>query len=73
VADDACLALKYPGIWQRRPESMEYAAVSAVGFNDAKTKAIFYVRSRQSGNISAHEFREGIWVAAKRSSCGFAA
>src|SRR5688500_9149741 len=29
-ADDARLAIKYPGQWQRRPESLEYAAVSTV-------------------------------------------
>jgi hypothetical protein len=39
-ADDARLAVKYPGGYQRRPESLDYAAVSAVGFNSDKTKAI---------------------------------
>ena len=58
-ADDARLALKYPGIWQRRPESMEYVAVSVVGFNPAKTKAMVYVRLRDSGQIHAMERREG--------------
>lgn len=33
LADNARLALTYRGTWQRRPESMKYAAVSAVGFN----------------------------------------
>src|SRR5687768_221352 len=36
---DARLALKYPGIYNERPESPPYAAVSAVGFNADKTKA----------------------------------
>src|SRR3954470_1231688 len=43
AADDARLALKYPGQWQRRPESMEYAGVSAVGFNASKTKAVISI------------------------------
>jgi hypothetical protein len=70
-ADDARLALKYPGIWQRRPESMEYAAVSAVGFNPTKTKAMVYVRLRSSGNVHAMEIREGRWVGAQRPGCGW--
>ena len=61
-ADDARLALKYPGMWQRRPESMEYAAVSVVGFNPAKTKAMVYVRLRSSGRVQSMERREGGWV-----------
>jgi hypothetical protein len=71
LADDARLALKYPGIWQRRPESMEYAAVSAVGFNPAKTKAMVYVRLRSSGGIRTLELRDGNWVSARLSrGCG---
>jgi hypothetical protein len=72
-ADDARLALKYPGIWQRRPESMEYAAVSAVGFNPTKTKAMVYVRLRSSGGIHSRELREGKWVVGKRNGCGWSA
>jgi hypothetical protein len=68
-ADDARLALKYPGTWQSRPESMEYAAVSAVGFNPEKTKAIVYARVRNRGDIFSRELRDGKWVAAKRSGC----
>jgi hypothetical protein len=45
-ADDARLAQKYPGRWQRRPESIEYAAVSAVGFNPSKTRAMVWVTDR---------------------------
>jgi hypothetical protein len=57
-------------MWQRRPESMEYAAVSAVGFNPAKTKAIVYVRLRMSGSIHSMELLEGKWVPAKhRNGC----
>jgi hypothetical protein len=71
LADDARLALKYPGTWQRRPESMEYAAVSAVGFNPTKNKAIVYVRLRSRGNIHNLELRDGKWAVARRSrGCG---
>ena len=72
-ADDARLALKYPGMWQHRPESMEYAAVSAVGFNAAKTKAMVYVRLRDSGTVYSMELREGNWVKAPRNVCSWIA
>jgi hypothetical protein len=42
-ADNARLALKFPGGWHRLPESMAYAVVSAVGFNPPKTKAVLHV------------------------------
>jgi hypothetical protein len=67
-ADDARLAIKYPDIMQPRPRSMEYAAVSVVGFNAAKTKAMVYVRLRLSGTVYAMELREGSWVVAPASS-----
>ena len=63
LADNARLALTYRGTWQRRPE-MKYAAVSAVGFNAAKTKAIVYVRVPDRGDIVFIELREGKWVIA---------
>ncbi len=72
-ADDARLRLKYPGMWQRLPESMEFAAVSTVGFNPAKTKAIVYVRLRGQGDVYSRELREGHWVAAERNGCGWIA
>jgi hypothetical protein len=73
VADNARLALKYPGQWQRRPESMEYAAVSAVGFNAAKTKAIVAARVGGGGIVLSMELREGKWVpAANAIGCGWA-
>jgi hypothetical protein len=72
LADDARLALKYPGMWQIRPESMEYAAMSAVGFNPLKNKAIVYVRLRSSGQVHFRELREGKWVATTRGVCGWA-
>ena len=58
-ADDARLAQEYPGGWQRRPGSMEFAAVSAVGFNAAKTKALVYIRLRGCGQIYLMERRDG--------------
>ena len=63
LADNARLALMYPGTRQRRRE-MKYAAVSAVGFNAAKTKAIVYVRVPDRGDIVFMELREGKWVIA---------
>jgi hypothetical protein len=61
-ADDARLALKYPGTWQRRPESLDYAAVSSVGFNQDKSKAVVYVRERSGGNVYFMQFVGGEWV-----------
>jgi hypothetical protein len=52
-ADDARLAIKYPGGWQRRPESLLFAAVSAVGFNGGKSKAVLYVRREDSGGSTS--------------------
>ena len=73
-ADDARLEQEYPGIWQRRPGSMEFAAVSAVGFNAAKTKALVYIRLRGSGQIHLMERRDGSWVAFKGGQrCGWIA
>ena len=71
-ADDARLEQEYPGIWQRRTGSMEFAAVSAVGFNAAKTKALVYIRLRSSGQIYLMERRDGQWVAFKGGQrCGW--
>ena len=73
-ADDARLEQEYPGIWQRRPGSLEFAAVSAVGFNAAKTKALVYIRLRSSGQIYLIERRDGQWVASMEGlRCGWGA
>jgi hypothetical protein len=61
-ADDARLAVKYPGRYNRRPESMEYAAVSAVGYSADKTKAVVYMRLRSSGGFHSMERRDDKWV-----------
>ena len=68
-ADDARLALKYPGILQERPESIQFVAVSAVGFNSARTKAIVYVRGRRSGSVHFLERQNGRWVRPTIGSC----
>lgn len=73
AADDARLALKYPGGWQRRPESIEYAAVSAVGFNATKTKAIVYMHLRMSGGVYWIEKRQGKWDPTPRGGCNWIA
>ena len=72
-ADDARLAVKYPGTWMRRPESMEYAAVSAIGFNPERTKAVVYTRLRMSGSLLMLERRErdGTWVPSAFGGCGW--
>ena len=73
-ADDARLEQEYPGGWQRRPGSMEFAAVSAVGFNAARTKALVYIRLRSSGQIYLMERRDGVWVGFKGGiRCGWIA
>ena len=65
---DARLSLKYPGVYNERPDSPPYAAVSAVGFNPEKTKAMVYVRLRDRGEVKALELRDGQWVTAPKSS-----
>ncbi len=52
---------------------MEYATVSAVGFNPAKTKAMVYVRLRNEGWVTTMEVREGKWVGALRGGCAWIA
>ena len=61
-ADDARLALRYPGRWQERPGSVPFAAVSAVGFNPEKTRAMVYVRLRSSGGLFLMDYRDGRWA-----------
>jgi hypothetical protein len=69
AADDARLAVKYPGTWQRRPESIEYVAVSAVGFNATQTKAIVYMHLRDRGGVYWIEKRQGKWDPTPRGGC----
>ena len=65
LTDDARLAVKYPGRWQRTPGSLECVAVSAVGFNSVRTKAIVYIRSRMSGDVLRMELIDGKWSQAR--------
>ena len=72
LADDARLARMYPDTMQYRPGSMKYAAVSAVGFNAGKTKAIVSVRLRSTqGMVDIHfmAIREGKWVNVPLGGC----
>ena len=69
-ADDARLALKYPGRTNRRPESIEYAAVSDVGFNADKTKAVVLVQVRGKGAVQTLERRGNGWVPAYVTGLG---
>jgi hypothetical protein len=76
LADDARLAAKYPGSSNApRPGSLEYIAVSAVGFNAARTKALVYVRVRTSHISDAvlmMELKERKWASAPQSCGGVA-
>jgi|SRR5688572_3123042 len=65
---DVRLALKYPGVYNERPDSPPYVAVSAVGFNSDKTKAMVYVRLRDRGMLQGLELRDGQWMTAPKSS-----
>jgi hypothetical protein len=59
AADDARLHQKYPGTWQRLPESKEIAYVSTVGFNVNKAKAIVHIGLRSQGWVVRLEKRDG--------------
>jgi hypothetical protein len=65
-ADDARLAKEYPFRSNApRPGSIKYIAVSAVGFNAARTKALVYVRERTahvSDGLSPWILSGGSWV-----------
>jgi hypothetical protein len=49
---------------------MEFAAVSAVGFNADKTKAIVLVQVRDQGAVRALERRDNGWVPAYVTGIG---
>ena len=76
LADDARLAAKDPRRSNApRPGSIKYIAVSAVGFNAARTKALVYVRFRTSHFSDAvlmKELKEGKWVTGPQSCGGVA-
>jgi hypothetical protein len=77
LADDARLAAAKPGLSNSvTAGAIEYVALSAVGFNAAKTKALIYVRDRTAGGLSygigMMELKEGRWIAGSRSCGGVA-
>jgi hypothetical protein len=77
VADDARLAAKAPRATSNapRPGSIRYIALSAVGLNADKTKALVYVRFRTASISDAllmKELKDGVWVAGPRSCVGVA-
>jgi hypothetical protein len=77
LADDARLAQENPGLTNSlRPGAIQYIAISAVGFNAAKTKALVYARNRTarglSDGIGMWELKEGRWVIGSRSCGGIA-
>jgi hypothetical protein len=61
---NARLGLQVPG---DQPDDPPYVAVSAIGFNSDKTKAIVYVRVRNRGHWSGMERRDGKWITAPDS------
>jgi hypothetical protein len=58
----------------RLPEQIEYTAVSAVGFNATKTKAIVYMSSRFPYHeaLMAMELTNGIWTVSPGACVGVA-
>jgi hypothetical protein len=76
LADDARIAAKDPRRTNApRPRSIEYIALSAVGFNAARTKALVYARYRTkhfSDALLMRELKEGKWVAGPMGCSGVA-
>jgi hypothetical protein len=72
AAETARLARRYPG-WQAKPVATQYAAVSVVTFNPQRTRAMVYVRLRDSGDVYSMEKRDGRWVHAPRAVCAWRA
>lgn len=70
AADDARLKRKYPG-YNVTPGTTKYVAVSVVGFDAARTRAVVYVRAHDSGTVYSMEKRDGRWVHAGRGACSW--
>jgi hypothetical protein len=64
-AEGARLVAQYPGGWQHRPGQTDYAIVSAVGFDLAKTRAVVAINVGDSGSVNLMEKRDGHWVRAQ--------
>ena len=71
LADAARLQQTAPATWER--ERLKFAAVSAVGFNPTKDKAMVYVGLRSSGWTYSREWRDNAWVAGSWTGCGWIA
>ena len=73
LAHDARVAAKDPHVRNApRPGSIRYVALSAVGFNAARTKALVYARFRTlhySHEFRMKELKDGKWVDGPRA-CG---
>jgi len=52
---------RVPGTYPGRPGVAQYAAVSAVGFNHDRTKAMVYVHVRLEGSFTKLELTDGKW------------
>jgi hypothetical protein len=75
-AEGARLKAQYPGAWQQRPGQVDYAVVSAVGFDRAKTRAVVAINVGASGGVNLMEKRGGRWIGAQTpglTTCGWAA
>ena len=75
-AEAARLTALYPGLWQHRQGQTDYAAVSAVGFDRTKTRAVLYLSVGNSGDVALVEKRDGHWSAARvpgAVTCGWIA
>ena len=77
LADDARLAAKDPKRMSNapRPGSIRYIALSAVGFNAARTKALVYLRFRTthfSDALLMKELKAGAWVDGPQACVGTA-
>lgn len=71
---NARLAVTVQRIFNRGSESLEYAAVSAVGFSSDRTKAIVSVRLRRSGVLHLLQRTDDGWVrAAANGGCEWTA
>jgi len=72
MADDARIAKQYPGHSNAAPPgSIDYIALSAIGFNAARTKALAYVRTRTGTGVTLLIRSNSSWVrGSKAPTCG---
>jgi len=60
-ADDVRWRLQHPGRGKNFSFAPDFVAVSAIGFNVTRTKAVVYVRVRDQGYVSLIERRGEVW------------